>query len=631
MDAVPTPDADADAGADRGGVLPLLMMGALGVVYGDIGTSPLYTFKTALEWAGGPSMDAAAGMFSLIVWTLIITTSIKYVGLVMRADNHGEGGILALTARLALAGKERRALIVLGILGAALLYGDSAITPAISVLSALEGLKEPLPAVTSYVLPMAVLVLIGLFALQHKGTAVIGRLFGPVMAVWFVTIGLIGLIAVARHPQILLALNPAVGLGYLSTHGFKGFTVLGAVFLSATGAEALYADMGHFGARPIRLSWYGLVLPTLLLNYAGQATLVQSGVSTAGSNPFFGLAPAWAQLPLVGLATLATIIASQSIISGVFSMTRQAIQLGLCPRLKITQTSSEGFGQIYVGAVNWILMVFTIALTIGFGSSDNLAAAFGIAVSMTMLLTTLLLIKVMIEQWHWKSAKAILVAGFLAAVDLAFVLANLTKVLEGGWIPLVAALIIFILFDAWRDGRRALSLEMETTIMPLSAFIASTANDARVEGTAIYLSRHTEFVPTALLHNIKHYHVLHERNVVLVVKTLRTPRLSGVARCEVTAFKHGFYQMSINFGFFEPQNVMAALREVTLNGVQLVSSEVSFFMSRVDVQAASTDRRRINSFFRVIFTVLHRNESDATEYFDLPRNRVVELGARVLI
>ena len=611
--------------------LALLMMGALGVVYGDIGTSPLYTFKTALDWAGGSSMSSAAGMFSLIVWTLIITTSIKYVGLVMKADNHGEGGILALTARLAMAGRERRVLVILGIMGASLLYGDGAITPAISVLSALEGLKQPLPSVASYILPMAVMILFGLFLLQRQGTAVIGKLFGPVMIVWFVTIGVLGLVAISNHPQILAAVNPLVGANYLVTHGFKGFTVLGAVFLSATGAEALYADMGHFGAQPIRLSWYGLVLPTLLLNYAGQAALVASGGVVAGANPFFALGPSWLQLPLVGLATLATIIASQSIISGVFSMTRQAIQLGLCPRLKITQTSSAGYGQIYVGSVNWILMVFTIGLTIGFGSSDNLAAAFGIAVSMTMLLTTVLLFKVITEQWRWSLPKAALLIGLLALVDLSFVLANLTKVLEGGWVPLVAALLVFLLFDGWRAGRRALSADVERSTMPLSAFIESTADAQRVTGTAVYLSRETSVVPMAMLHSVKHYHVLHERNIILVVESLRTPRLSGRPRVEVTDLDHGFSIATVHFGFFETQDVPEALLGASFGGMRLEAADTSFFMSRADVVGASRAKRRVNILFRTIFVLLHRNESDATEYFDLPRNRVVELGTRIAI
>ncbi len=435
------------------GPLGALMLGALGVVYGDIGTSPLYTLKTALEWAGGATPDVAYGMLSLIVWTLILTTSVKYVALVMRADNDGEGGILALTARLALKGHERRGLAMVGILGAALLYGDGAITPAISVLSALEGLKLPVPAVAPYILPLAVVVLLGLFLLQRQGTATIGRLFGPVMVVWFLTIGILGLIGVLAHPQILLAVDPRYGLRYLATHGFAGFTVLGAVFLSATGAEALYADMGHFGAKPIRYSWYSIVLPMLVLNYAGQAALVVAGAVPPDGNPFFLLGAPWLQLPLVALATAATIIASQSIISGVFSMTRQAIQLGFFPRLNVTQTSAVGYGQIYVGSVNWLLMILTLGLTVGFGSSDKLAAAFGIAVSLTMLLTTLLMYKIMREQWRWPLALAIAVAGSLAVVDASFAAANLTKVTQGGWVPLVTASLLFLLMEAWHSGR----------------------------------------------------------------------------------------------------------------------------------------------------------------------------------
>ena len=419
--------------APQHGALGTMAIGALGVVYGDIGTSPLYTFKTAIEWAGGEATPAVAlGILSLVVWTLLITTSLKYVTIVMQADNDGEGGILALMSLLGVKRGERAFVIALGIIGAAMLYGDGAITPAISVLSALEGLKDPLPSFAPYVLPLSVIVLIAVFALQPQGTARIGALFGPVMTIWFVTIGLLGLAAIIRHPGVLAALDPRYGLGYLFGHGFTGFLVLGGVFLCATGAEALYADMGHFGPRPIRLTWYGLVLPTLILNYAGQtAVLVDNGV-TAGSNPFFALCPANLQLPLVALATIATIIASQAIISGTFSMTRQAIQLGLCPRLHITQTSSQGYGQIYVGFVNWTLMVLTLALTVSFRSSDNLASAFGIAVALTMLLTSMLMFLAMREVWRWSLWSSIAVAGLFVIVDLSFVAANMMKVMEGG-------------------------------------------------------------------------------------------------------------------------------------------------------------------------------------------------------
>src|SRR5246127_3136985 len=421
-----------------------MAIGALGVVYGDIGTSPLYTFKTAIEWAGGEATPAVAlGILSLVVWTLIITTSLKYVAIVMRADNDGEGGILALMSLLGTKRGERWFVIALGIIGADMLYGDGAITPAISVLSALEGLKDPLPSFAPYVLPLSVVVLVGVFALQPQGTARIGALFGPIMTAWFITIGVLGVGGIVDHPGVLAALDPRVGLSYLFGHSITGFLVLGGVFLCATGAEALYADMGHFGARPIRLSWYGLVLPTLVLNYAGQTAVLVGGEVAKGSNPFFILCPAALQVPLVALATIATIIASQSIISGAFSMTRQAIQLGLCPRLHIVQTSAEGYGQIYVGFVNWVLMGLTLILTLGFRSSDNLAAAFGIAVSMTMLLTSVLLFLTMREIWGWKLPLALGTAGIFVIVDLSFVSANLMKVLEGGWFPLAVAALIF--------------------------------------------------------------------------------------------------------------------------------------------------------------------------------------------
>ncbi len=611
------------------GPLGALMLGALGVVYGDIGTSPLYTLKTALEWAGGATPDVAYGMLSLIVWTLIITTSVKYVAIVMRADNDGEGGILALTARLALKGHERHGLVVVGILGAALLYGDGAITPAISVLSALEGLKLPVPAVAPYVLPLAVLVLLALFILQRKGTAVIGGLFGPVMVVWFLTIGAMGAIGIMTHPQILLAIDPSYGLHYLATHGFAGFTVLGAVFLSATGAEALYADMGHFGARPIRLSWYGIVLPMLVLNYAGQAALVVAGAVPPDGNPFFLLGAPWLQLPLVALATAATIIASQAIISGVFSMTRQAIQLGLCPRLTVTQTSAVGYGQIYVPAVNWLLMILTLGLTVGFGSSDKLAAAFGIAVSLTMLLTTLLIYKVMIEQWHWSHAAAIPVAGTMAVVDASFASANLTKVAQGGWVPLVTASLLFLLMEAWHAGRAAMLRHLERETMRLDLFIESMAGEAKVSGTAVYLSRRADMVPVAMLHSVKHYHVLHQRNVILSVETEHVPRVAAAEQISVTALGHEFYRIVLHYGFMQDPDVPAALAHCSLGGQALEEMETTYFLSRVSVAKSGADPQRLNPLFCGLFGWMHRNEADATEFFRIPRNRIVELGAQI--
>jgi KUP system potassium uptake protein len=466
--------------AAPGGKLSALMLGALGVVYGDIGTSPLYTLKTALEWAGGATPAVAVGMLSLIVWTLLITTSIKYVAVVMRADNDGEGGILALMSLLGIKHGARVAVISIGIFGAALLYGDGAITPAISVLSALEGLKIPAPQIAPYIVALSALVLVGLFALQSQGSDRIGKLFGPIMTVWFVTIGLLGLGGILSHPGVLVALDPRYGFSYLFGHGFTGFLVLGAVFLCATGAEALYADMGHFGPRPIRFAWYGLVLPTLVLNYAGQTAIVADGAANAGANPFFALCPAPLQIALVVLATAATIIASQSIISGAFSMTRQAIQLGLCPRLHIVQTSASGYGQIYIGFVNWVLMALTLGLTLGFRSSDNLAAAFGIAVSLTMLLTSMLMYLTMREIWGWSLPVSLGAVGLFVIVDLAFVSANMMKVFEGGWFPLVVAALVFFLMSIWRQGRAALLRKLERDTLPLSSFIAQVHTKSRV-------------------------------------------------------------------------------------------------------------------------------------------------------
>src|SRR5215831_2327614 len=508
------------------GTLATLAIGALGVVYGDIGTSPLYTFKTAIEWAGGKATPAVAlGILSLVVWTLLITTSLKYVAIVMRADNDGEGGILALMSLIGIKHGERPFVIALGIIGAALLYGDGAITPAISVLSALEGLKDPLPSFAPYVLPLSVIVLVSVFALQPQGTARIGALFGPIMTIWFVTIGVLGLGGIIGHPGVLAALNPLVGLSYLFGHGLTGFLVLGGVFLCATGAEALYADMGHFGARPIRLTWYGLVLPTLVLNYAGQTAVMVEGKLAAGTNPFFLLCPERLQIPLVALATAATIIASQAIISGTFSMTRQAIQLGLCPRLYIKQTSSQGYGQIYVGFVNWTLMALTLALCLSFRSSDNLASSFAIAVALTMFLTSVLMFYAMREVCHWSFWLAAAVAGFFMIVDLSFVAANLMKVMEGGWVPLVVGATIYFLMATWHRGRVALGNQLERDTLSLGDFIKSMRKKERVPGTAVYMTSRLDIVPVPLLHNLKHNKVLHQRVVMLHVVTASVPRV----------------------------------------------------------------------------------------------------------
>jgi len=623
-----TPIADRGSAAPEGS-LGGLMLGALGVVYGDIGTSPLYTLKTALEWAGGATPDVAIGMLSLIVWTLLITTSIKYVAVVMRADNEGEGGILALMSLLGIKHGERAAVISIGILGAALLYGDGAITPAISVLSALEGLKMPVPAIAPYIVALSALVLVCLFALQSQGTDRIGKLFGPVMTVWFVTIGVLGLSGILTHPGVLVALDPRYGLGYLFTHGFTGFLVLGAVFLCATGAEALYADMGHFGAKPIRFAWYGLVLPMLLLNYAGQTAIVVDGAAGAGTNPFYSLCPEAFQIALVVLATAATIIASQSIISGAFSMTRQAIQLGLCPRLHIVQTSAAGYGQIYIGFVNWVLMALTLGLTLGFRSSDNLAAAFGIAVSLTMMLTSVLMFLTMREIWGWSLPIALGAAGLFVTVDLSFVSANMMKVLEGGWFPLVVAALIFFLMSTWWRGRHLLLRMLERDTLPLSTFIKQVHAKSRVPGTAVYMTSRLDVVPVPLLHNLKHNKVLHERIVLLHVVTDNAPRVAPARRLETTDLGDGFYAIVARYGFMQQPNVPEALEECSARDLHFSMMDTSFFVGRVTIVA---DRRsRISAFRRRVFEVMHRNAQPATEFFRIPPNRVIELGGQVEI
>jgi KUP system potassium uptake protein len=609
------------------GSLGTLALGALGVVYGDIGTSPLYTMKTALEWGGGATPEVAVGMLSLIVWTLLITTSIKYVAVVMRADNDGEGGILALMSLLGIKHGNRAGVIAIGVLGAALLYGDGAITPAISVLSALEGLKLPAPGIAPYVVPLAVAVLIGIFALQPQGSARIGKLFGPVMTVWFIVIGVLGFGGVVSHPGVLVALDPRYGSAYLFSHGFTGFLVLGAVFLCATGAEALYADMGHFGPRPIRFTWYGLVLPMLLLNYAGQAAAVVEGGVAAGANPFFVLCPAPLQVPLVILATFATIIASQAIISGAFSMTRQAIQLGLCPRLHITQTSADGYGQIYVGSVNWVLMTLTLGLTLAFRSSDNLAAAFGVAVSLTMLLTSVLMFLVMREIWGWSLPASLLVAGLFIVLDLSFVSANLMKVFEGGYVPLIIAAVIFFLIWTWRRGRELMLQRLERDTLPLGTFIKQIHGKPRVPGTAVYLTSRTDVVPVPLLHNLKHNKVIHQRIVLLHVATENAPYIAVDQRIQVTHLMDDFHAVVIHYGFMEQPDIPQVLDACGSEQLRFDLMETSFFVGRLTIvpgAAPRMSRIRIN-----LFEAMHRNALAATEFFRIPPNRVIELGGQI--
>ncbi|ARN82856.1 potassium transporter Kup [Methylocystis bryophila] len=620
-----------DAGAYPRKGLGALALGALGVVFGDIGTSPLYTIKTAIDWAGGEvSPEDALGILSLIVWTLVIITSIKYVAIIMRADNDGEGGILALMSLLGVKHGRRPLIIAIGMLGAALLFGDGAITPAISVLSALEGLKTPAPAIAAYIVPLSVVVLVGLFTLQSKGTATISRLFGPVMTLWFVVIGGLGVLGVIKHPSVLWALDPGVGLAYLTGKGLSGFLVLGAVFLCATGAEALYADMGHFGRNPIRAAWFSLVFPALLLNYAGQTALIVDAPLAFGANPFFDLCPEQLQLALVGLATLATIIASQSIITGAFSMTRQAIQLGLLPRIRISQTSAESYGQIYVGFVNWALMTLTLILTVAFQSSDKLAAAFGIAVSLTMLLTSALMFVAMREVWRWSLPISLIVAGLFVTVDGAYVAANMVKFFEGGWIPLVVATILFFLMSCWNEGYAAIRAALERGTIPLTDCIRQFRDRERVPGTAVYLCGRRDVAPVPLLHNLKHNKVLHERVVFLQVATEHVPRVEPERRIQSEVLDDGFYTLLVHYGFMEGPDVPRALLwECYGCPIEFNEEDTSFFSGRFTLVTKTTSRWRRFRF--EVFRLLHRNALPATEFFKIPPGRVVELGGQVEI
>ena len=612
--------------------LTTMGLAALGVVFGDIGTSPLYTLKTVLDTTGDhPSAAAALGSLSLIVWTLIIVTSVKYVTLAMRVDNDGEGGILALMSLLGVKHGTRPLIVAIGLFGAALIYGDGAITPAISVLSALEGLDIATPHFHPFILPAAVVILLGLFAVQQYGTAKIGRAFGPVMVVWFIVIALLGLGGIVRHPSVLLAIDPRAGLSFLFSSGMTGFLVLGGVFLCVTGAEALYADMGHFGPKPIRLAWSAIVLPALLLNYAGQAALVLEGAPTEG-NIFYRLVPAPLLVPLVLLATVATIIASQSIITGAFSMTRQAIQLGWLPRLAITQTSAEGYGQIYVGPVNWLLMVVTIALTVGFGRSDNLAAAYGIAVSATMLMTTLLLYIAMREIWHWSVWRAAGIAGSLAVVDAAFVAANSMKIADGGYIPVLLATLVYGLMLVWHKGATALNARVREAVVPIQEVVAKMEQQGvpRVPGTAVFLTRTQFGAPPVMRWHLKHSRSLHDRVFVLNVQTEMVPYVAAGQHMTITPLLPGIWRAAAKFGFMERPDIPALLAQARAHGCDIDLSDVTYFVGHETV-VWRDDGQGLPHWMEALFAFMQRNSLHVTDYFKLPPDTVVELGREVAI
>jgi KUP system potassium uptake protein len=605
---------------------------ALGIVFGDIGTSPLYTLKTVIELAGGKPLPAVAlGLLSLVIWTLLIVTSIKYVTLVMRVDNDGEGGILALMSLLGVKRGHRTGIIVIGLFGAALIYGDGAITPAISVLSAVEGLKIVTPAVTPFVLPGSVAILVALFAVQSQGTARIGQVFGPIMTLWFICIALLGLWGVMQHPGVFVALDPRVGLAYLFTHGFSGFLVLGGVFLCVTGAEALYADMGHVGAGAIRLAWYALVLPSLLLNYAGQTALVLAGAPIQ-ENIFYRLCPAPLLLPLIVLATVATIIASQSIITGAFSMTRQAIQLGWCPRLRISQTSSEGYGQIYVGAVNWLLMIATIGLAVGFGTSGHLATAYGIAVSLTMLLTTTLLFVAMREIWRWSLALSALIAGLFFCVDGVFAAANLLKFADGGWVPLMLAAGVYLILTTWHRGVSAVSEALRSFTEPADQFIARViaAGVPRVPGTAVFLTKTTSDAPPVMVWHVKQNRVLHQKLLALTMVTESRPWMTHGKRLTVVLIAPDFWRGTARYGFMETPDIPLLLQETPRCGCTLELNDVTYYVGHERV-LRRTDRGRLPLWQERLFAFLQRNSTHVGDFVNLPSDAVVEIGRQVEI
>ena len=613
-----------------------LALGALGVVYGDIGTSPLYTMK---EVFGGPhrlpvTPDNVLGILSLVFWSLLIVVSLKYLTFIMRADNRGEGGIMALMSLVQRATRHRTKghwlLLVLGLFGAALFYGDGLITPAISVLSAVEGLEVATPALQPYVVPTALVVLVSLFLIQRRGTASVGVLFGPIMAIWFGVLAVLGAINVAQTPAVLAAMNPAYAVQFFATNQGLGFLALGAVVLAVTGVEALYADMGHFGRLPIRLVWFVFVLPALLLNYFGQgALLIREPAAVV--NPFYLQGPEWAIYPMVAIATAATIIASQAVISGAFSVTRQAVQLGYLPRMEIRHTSEHSIGQIYIPFMNWFLLAGVVALVLGFQSSSNLAAAYGIAVTGTMAIDTILAAVIAITLWRWNRVLVVLGAlGFLF-VDLAFFGANSFKLLDGGWFPIIVAGAVFAVLSTWKRGRELLRERLKNDSIPLQLFLDNIKEHGptRVPGTAVFLSSQGQSVPHALLHNLAHNKVLHERVVFLTVRTEDVPFVADTERIEVEELGGNFYRVVAHYGFKEDPNVPQALNQCQVCGHEMNLLETSFFLSRETL--IPTKMPGMAPWRERLFIWMARSAQNAMAFFRLPSNRVIELGTQVEI
>lgn len=629
-------DPLAPAESARGRRLGVLSLAALGVVYGDIGTSPLYAIRESFHTGYGLAVEPAnvLGVLSLIFWSLVLVISVKYVGFILRADNKGEGGILALTALVTPFGADRagsrRGLILIGLFGAALLYGDGMITPAISVLSAVEGLQIATPIFTPYVIPLTVVILVALFAVQRLGTERVGKAFGPVTFAWFLILAALGIYQIVQAPAVLAAVNPLCAISFFVANSFGGVVVLGSVFLVVTGGEALYADMGHFGTRPIRLMWFTIVLPALLLNYFGQGALLIRDPS-AVENPFYRMAPPWAIYPMVLMATAATVIASQAVISGSFSLAMQSMQLGYSPRLTVEHTSEYEKGQIYIPEVNWALMVACIALVIGFGSSSNLAAAYGVAVTTTMVITTVLFYVLARKKWGWPLPIALGVTAIFMLVDLAFWSTNLMKIPAGGWFPLAVAGLVFLLMTTWKSGRQILAQRMKEKKLPLTEFLASIATHPphRVAGTAVFMFGDPEGTPRALLHNLKHNRVLHSQVVFLAVRTEEVPHVPLAERVTFVARDAGFYSVTLRYGFMDMVDLLAVLASLNgRHGLKLDRMTTTYFLGRETLVFGTRDSG-MAKWREQVFALMSHNSRSPTAFFRLPPNQVVELGARI--
>ncbi|UCV24154.1 MULTISPECIES: potassium transporter Kup [Azonexaceae] len=613
--------------------LPAITVAAIGVVFGDIGTSPLYALKEIFNGHHPIPVtpENILGVLSLVFWAIVVLVTIKYVLIIMRADNRGEGGSLALLALVTEKAKNPRLswiVTLLGIFAAALFYGDSMITPAISVLSAVEGLEIITPDLKPYVIPITLGILTGLFFIQKHGTGAVGKLFGPVMVAWFAILAVLGVLQIANNPAVLLALNPLFATFFIAEHPGLAFLALGSVVLAVTGGEALYTDMGHFGRFPIRLAWFGFVMPALVLNYFGQGALLLVDPQAIAS-PFFHLAPDWALIPMVGLATAATVIASQAVISGAFSVARQSIQMGLLPRMQIIHTSGMEEGQIYVPFTNWSLYLAVVALVIGFKNSSNLAAAYGIAVTGTMLIDTILVAFVMVLLWKWNKLLVALVAGSLLVVDIAFFAANAIKIPEGGWFPLAMGVVSFTVLTTWRRGRRMVSDEMAKQSIPMDDFLQSIDDVHRIYGTAVFMTSAKDGVPPALLHNLKHNQVLHERVVLVTVQTMQTPHVNDMDRIYLHDMKKGFKRLIIRYGFMESPDVPGALEQCGRFGESFDMMDTTFYLSRETI-VPSMSRGMLPIRAR-LFAIMSKNATSASDFFHIPTNRVVELGTQLVI